>query len=115
MRVSRLQTVCEWQDVQPVPPAPGSKVGLAMSTLGRGPVHALRHRPSGSTNGWYIWCGEGPSDDPDFFAPLHVEHLSQYLPELVEYLDLPPGYRVLVDGANYEDAWFDAELLEVSQ
>ena len=108
-----MQTVCEWQGVTPMPPAPGSKVGLAISTLGQNPVHALRHPPSDSTNGWYIWCGAGASVELDFFAPLHVEHLSQYVPELVEYLDLPPGYRVLVDGANYEDAWFDASLLDV--
>lgn len=113
MRVSRPQTVCEWQGVEPVPPTPSSKIGLAMSTLGQRPVHALRHPPQGSTNGWYIWCGEGFSEDPDFFAPLHVEHLAQYLPEIMEYLELPPGYRVLVDGANYEDVWFDAALLDV--
>jgi hypothetical protein len=40
-----------------------------------------------------------------------VEHVAEYLPEFVEYLDLPPGYRVLVDGANYEDVWFDPALL----
>jgi hypothetical protein len=53
------------------------------------------------------------SKAPDFFAPLHVEHLSEYLPTAVEYLDLPPGYRFVIDGADYEDVWFDASLLEV--
>jgi hypothetical protein len=52
------------------------------------------------------------SIDPDFFAPLHVEHLSEYLPAAVEYLDLPPGYRFLIDGTNYEDVWFDPVLVE---
>ena len=105
--------MCQWQGVEPVPPVPGSKVGIALSTVGRQPVHALRHPPQGSTNGWYIWCGDQRSDDADFFAPLHIEHVGEYLPELVEYLDLPPGHRVLIDGANYEDVWFDAALLSV--
>jgi hypothetical protein len=113
MKVRTEQTVCQWQGVEPSPPAPGSKVGIALSTIGKSPVHALRHPPQGSTNGWYIWCGDGPSEDPDFFVPLHVEHLSNYLPEIVEYLALPPGYRVLIDGGNYEDAWFDGALLNV--
>src|SRR5262245_54783911 len=110
MKLSREQTVCEWKGVDPVRPTPGSKVGLALSSLGRSPINALRHRPQGSTNGWYVWCGAW-SDDPDFFTPLHVEHLAQYLPEVIEYLDLPPGYRILIDGQQYEDAWFDATLL----
>lgn len=112
MKARKQQTICEWQGVNPMPPASDSKVGLAILTLGRNPIHALRHLPGDATNGWYIWCGEGPSDDPDFFAPLHVEHLSQYLPRIIEYLDLPPGYRVLMDGENYEDVWFDATLLD---
>ena len=52
------------------------------------------------------------SEAPDFFSPLHVEHLAAHLPKVVEYLDLPPGYRFLIDGENYEDVWFDEKLLE---
>src|SRR5437867_66841 len=111
MRIRHQQSVCEWQGVQPVPPEPGSEVGLAISTLGQTPINALRHPPLGDTNGWYIWCGDHLSDDPGFFAPLHVEHLHEYLPAIVEYLELPPGYRVLMDETNYEDAWFDGSLL----
>jgi hypothetical protein len=51
------------------------------------------------------------SQNDDFFSPLHVEHIVEYLPEVKEYLDLPPGYRFLIDGYNYEDVWFEQELL----
>lgn len=46
-----------------------------------------------------------------FFSPLHVEHITDYLPEVVGYLDLPPGYRFYIDGNNFEDVWLDAELV----
>jgi hypothetical protein len=42
-----------------------------------------------------------------------MEQLREYLPEVVEYLDLPPGFRFLIGGSNYEDVWFDDELLKL--
>jgi len=77
------------------------------------PIHGMRTPPIGTTNGWYIWCGD-LSDADDFFAPLHVDHIGDYLPAVAEYLDLPPGYRFLIDGMGYEDVWFDANLLSRS-
>lgn len=112
MHETRQQSICEWASVQPQPPRPVSKVGLALSTLGRKPIHGLRVQPTGTTNGWYIWCGDEMSQNEDFFSPLHVEHLKDYLPMAVEFVDLPPGYRFLIDGANFEDVWFDPSLLE---
>lgn len=73
----------------------------------------MRIAPTETTNGWYIWCGE-LSDADDFFAPPHLEHLGEYLPAAVEYLNLPPGYRFPIDSANYENVWLDARLLEQS-
>jgi hypothetical protein len=65
----------------------------------------------GDTSGWYIWAGEGsPSSDPDFFVPLHLEHLSEWRPEILKFLGLPPGWRFLTAG-KYEDVWYDATLL----
>ncbi|WP_225591160.1 hypothetical protein [Pseudoxanthomonas sp. PXM03] len=112
MRIAKHQTVCEWIGAEPSPPTLGSKLGLAVGSLTTGPIHGLRHPTSDEANGWYIWCGE-LSEADDFFSPLHVEHLAEYLPAAIEYLALPPGYRFLVDGADYEDVWFDASLLEV--
>lgn len=111
MKILKNQSICEWVQVQPLSPVAGSKVGLAISSLKQLPVHGMRIPPTEKTNGWYIWCGE-LSNDADFFSPLHVEHLAKYVPAAVEYLDLPPGYRFIIDGANYEDVWFDANLLE---
>jgi hypothetical protein len=112
MRNAKQQSVCEWAKVAPQRPLPYSKLGLALSSLRNQPIHGLRVPPTDTTNGWYIWCGGEMSSDPDFFDPLHVEHLSQYLPIAVEFLDLPPGYRFLVDGANFEDIWFDPSLVQ---
>lgn len=111
MRVKREQTVCEWTGVEPHKPETGSKLGIALGTLGKEPINGFRHNPENGTNGWYIWCGQEIPDDDDFFSPLHIEHIQDYLPQVEEYLDLPAGYRFLIDGNNYEDVWHDPELL----
>lgn len=91
---------------------PGSKVGIALSTMALRPLNGLRHPPEGDTSGWYIWGGQGLPADPNFFDPLHSEHLTERCPDLVKFLGLPPGYRFLTDG-NYVDVWFDATLLDI--
>jgi len=111
MRILKEQSICEWQGVPPQKPEVGSKVGIALSTLGQVPINGLRCKEENGTNGWYIWCGSEMSTSPDFFSPLHIEHLKSYLPQVEEYLDLPTGYRFLLDGENYEDVWFEPELL----
>lgn len=103
--------LCEWVGASPLPPVAGSKVGIALSTIGTEPIHGLRHKPTTSTNGWYFWSGGEPSEASDFFALLHVENLAENLPWVVEYLELPPGYRLLIDGSNHEDVWFDKRCL----
>jgi len=52
------------------------------------------------------------SDDPDFFVPLHAEHLIERCPQVAPLLDLPPGSRFLV-ALNYLDTWDDPTLLDV--
>lgn len=93
-----------------MPPLLSDKVGIALATLQELPLNALRHKPEGGTCGWYIWGGEHFSEDKDFFQPLHVAHLADHVPLLVPYLDLAPGWRVLL-APNYEDVWFDASLV----
>jgi len=51
-------------------------------------------------------------DDPDFFVPLHVEHLDEWCPGAVKYLGLAPGWRFLF-AEGYEDVWEDTELLDI--
>lgn len=112
MEARKDQSICDWQGVKPDTPNKTSIIGLAIESLDQGIIHGLRHKPKNGTNGWYIWSGDY-SDAPDFFKPICVEHLNNYInKDLKEYLDLPPGYRFLLDGNNYEDVWFDHRLIE---
>lgn len=89
------------------------KVGISKNVRsGLLPINGLRHPPEGDTTGWYIWAGGEPSSAPDFFVPLHVEHLAEWCPTVIPFLGLPPGWRFLVaDG--HEDVWEDTSLLQV--
>lgn len=104
--------VCRRYGVEPLSSHPAMKVGIARNVReGVLPLNGLRHAPEGDTTGWYIWAGEGePSDDPEFFLPLHVEHLQEWCPDMVRFLGLPPGWRFLVAG-DYEDVWEDPSLV----
>lgn len=93
------------------PPLPGEKLGVSTNVRSSTwPVNGLRHAAAGGTCGWYIWAGEELSDADDFFVPLHVEHVIDWRPEVIPYLDLPPGWRFLI-APGYEDVWFDEDLL----
>lgn len=111
MKIEREQTICERAGVAPDKPERGSKIGIALGSVGKRPINGLRHKPEKGTCGWYIWCGEEIGKEDDLFAPLHVEHIADYLPEVQAYLMLPPGYRFLIDGSDYEDVWYDEKLL----
>ena len=111
MPIDKPQSVSERIKVKAVTPEPSSKLGMALLTIGELPINGLRLRPTNGTNGWYIWCGGEMSEDPDFFASLHVEHMAERLPQIIKYLDLPPGYRFQIDDSGYEDLWFDESLL----
>jgi len=111
MRFNRSQSICQVHNVLPEPPEAGTMVGLAIESLGRRILHGLRHKPEKGTNGWYIWAGEY-STNPDFFKPICVEHIINFLPNFeLEYLELPSGYRFLIDGINYQDVWRDENLI----
>ena len=92
---------------------PELKVGISLNVKdGLQPINGLRHPPERDTTGWYIWAGEDFSDDPDFFVPLHVEHLHEWCPQIIKYLGLPPGWRFLTAN-DYEDVWEDPSLLDI--
>lgn len=97
MRKSNEQSVCERHGVPPQIPVAGSKIGLALATLESQPVNGLRFKEENGTNGWYIWCGGEMSRDPQFFSPLHIEHIVDHLPLVSDYLALPSGYRFQID------------------
>jgi hypothetical protein len=103
--------VCERYGAGPFPTPPALKVGIASNVRDGGqPLNGLRCHPVGDTSGWYIWAGEEWSEDPDFFAPLHIHHLAAWCPAVIPYLLLPPGWRFLI-AAGHEDVWFDEKLL----
>jgi hypothetical protein len=115
MKLLREVTVCEWVAVEPIPPQADTKVRVAMSTLGGNPINGMRLPVKEDKNGWHFWCGGKPSQESSFFTLLPVEHLSECLPQVLEYLSLPPGYCFLIDETNYEDVWFDQLLLESNE
>jgi hypothetical protein len=77
------------------------------------PINGLRHPLTKDTTGWYIWGGELFSEDKDFFTPLHVQHLPEWSLQIIKYLELPPGWRFLIDSNGYEDVWEDLSLLDI--
>lgn len=90
------------------------KLGMAENVRsGLLPINGLRHVPEGNTCGWYIWAGKELSSAPDFFTPLHVEHVQEWCPQVEPFLGLAPGWRFLI-ADHVEDVWFDPSLLEVS-
>ena len=105
--------VCETYNAAFVDAPPFLKVGISMNVKeGIQPINGLRYPPKGDTSGWYIWAGEELSDNPDFFVPLHIEHLPEWCPSIIKYLGLPPGWRFLI-APNHEDVWEDKKLLEI--
>ncbi len=110
--VASQKEVCDKFGANFFPSKEGEKIGIAIETIGQLPINGLRHNPENGTCGWYIWCGEEMSQDPDFFKPLHVSHIKEYLPEIEQYLALPPGYRFLIAG-EHEDVWNDLSLINM--
>lgn len=111
--LAQQRAVCEKHKATFCPSPEDLKVGISLNIKdGLWPINGLRHPPQGDATGWYIWAGEMLSTDPNFFSPLHVEHLSQWCPRVQKYLGLPPGWRFLISD-GYEDVWFDASLLNV--
>ena len=113
LTIQRQRELCAQHGVEWVEAASHLKVGIARNVRsGLRPLNGLRHPPEGDTTGWYIWAGKTLSDDPEFFQPLHVAHLTELCPVVLEYLGLPVGWRFLVDG-DYRDVWYDETLLSV--
>jgi hypothetical protein len=104
--------VCKAYGAEYTPPAPGSKVGIALQTMGRAPIHAVRHPPTATTCGWYIFAGDEWSDAPNFYQPLCVEHLAEYCKFALPFLALPPGWWFHTDGQGQYGASFDPKLLQ---
>ena len=113
MKSERTQeSVCADFGSEFLPPDSELKVGIAISSLVKDPLNALRHPPKGNTCGWYIWGGEELSEEEDFFQPLHVRNLVQYCPAIIPFLALAPGWRVLI-APGQEAFWYEEALLNL--
>jgi len=109
-----MSNICKKHNLTSYPSKEQEKLGIALDTIGKLPINGMRVKDENGTCGWYIWCGEEYKEDADFFSPLCVEHIENYLPDIKEYLDLPLGYRFLL-APNYEDIWKDRGLLDVAR
>jgi hypothetical protein len=105
------QRICRTYGAEFEPPSPHSKVGIALQTMGRIPIHGVRVPATGAVCGWYIFAGSESSDDPEFYQPLCLDHLEEYCKDALPLLGLPPGWHFLTDGQGYVDVWFDGQLL----
>jgi hypothetical protein len=97
--------VCKRFNSVVVVPLAGEKLGIALNTLTHVPLHAVRRQIENGTCGWYLWGGEYSSAD-DFYQPMHVDHLPSICPQIIPYLALAPGWRLIL-APDYEDVWFD--------
>ncbi len=104
--------LCRRYGAVPEPCDTAALAGVALATLQLSPLNALRHPAEKGTCGWYIWGGQELSQDDHFFSSLHASYLSEYVPSLMPYLALPPGWRVLL-APQHEDVWYDPALLNV--
>jgi hypothetical protein len=108
------KSICKKYNASFVPSRENLLVGISLNIKQKiQPINGLRHPTTKDTTGWYIWGGESFSEDEDFFTPLHVEHLSEWCPQVIKYLGLPPGWRFIIDSDGYEDVWEDLSLLDV--
>lgn len=106
------EAICDRFGAIPSPCPPHLKVGIAQNVqTGLQPINGMRVKAEGDTTGWYIWAGQELSNDPDFFVPLHVEHLPTWCPSVIPYLLLPVGWRFLI-APDYEDVWYDSQLAD---
>lgn len=105
-------SVCRKYGAEYVESLDSLKLGVSKNVKsGIAPINGLRVPLEGDTTGWYIWAGEEMGLEPDFFIPIHVQHIDEWVPEIKKYLGLPPGWRFLITG-DYEDVWYDSDLLD---
>ncbi|KVM51457.1 hypothetical protein WJ58_21665 [Burkholderia ubonensis] len=86
---------------------PESMVAVALETLGQSPVYGERVvLEEGEKISWFFYCGKF-SEDKDFFKPVHTEHLSEILPNVLKFLRMPPGSGFVVDLYGGEEIWIN--------
>src|SRR5438128_531236 len=92
MDEAQQQAVCNQHGAEFLPPVAGSRVGIAIQTLGLQPLNGMRIDPEGGASGWYLWGGGESSAADDFYQPMCVEHLADHCSAAIPFLALPPGW-----------------------
>jgi len=113
MRITTRHGSIDIPNIDPRPPQPNDAIGLAVDTLRTMPLNGLRYLPQEGGSGWYIWGGDEMLQRADFFSPVQVRYLGDYVAGLQPFLDLPPGFRFLTDNRGRQKVWFDGSLLDV--
>lgn len=104
--------VCNRFDVTPQVPHHSDRLGIALHTIEQMPINGIRIPALSGTSGWFIYGGEEPSTDANFYSPLCMQHIQKHCEIAIPYLCLPAGWRFQLDLQGYEDVWFDETLLE---
>jgi hypothetical protein len=112
MRITTLVGSIEIPDIEPRRPHPDEALGLALDTVRLTPLNGMRYLPQEGGSGWYLWGGEEMSHSADFFSPIQIQYVSDYIPNILPFLDLPPGFRFETDMKGRQKVWFDGSLLE---
>ena len=112
MYLSTSAGTIEIPDVEPRPPLLDEMIGLALDTLRTMPLNGMRYLHAQGGSGWYVWGGDKPSEAADFFSPIQVRYVTDYVRDLVPYLALPPGFRFQTDLRAQQKVWFDGSLLD---
>ncbi len=109
------KALCDKMKVEWIPLEINSLIAINDSLFSKTkPVNGLRHPNHGDIHGWYLWSGNKiPSNDNNFFKPIHLEHLIESRPLVLKYLGLPAGWRFQIDDEGYEDIWFDQTILKI--
>ncbi|HEY5642411.1 MAG TPA: hypothetical protein VIS31_05990 [Woeseiaceae bacterium] len=112
MRITTRHGSIDIPNIDSRPPLPDDAIGLALDTLRTMPLNGLRYLPQEGGSGWYIWGGDEILQRADFFCPVQVRYLGDYVAGLQPFLDLPPGFRFLTDNRGRQKVWFDGSLLD---
>lgn len=113
MRITTPKGTIDIPNVEARRPMPAEAMCLAMDTLREFPLNGMRYMPPEGGSGWYVWGGEHRSETADFFTAIQVRDVDDYLPNIRAFLDLPPGFRFLIDKGGRQKVWFDGSLIDV--
>jgi hypothetical protein len=106
--IEKQKEICANYNSKWNPINPKLKIGASID-LNLDPLNGIRQKGEKGTTGWFIWSGEF-SENKDFFQPICAENLLQIRPQIIKYLGLDVGFRLLIDNNGYENVWFDENI-----